>query len=207
METLTKTPVNELTDGEFYLPWDNSAVMKNELAPLLAIDSGIIVIGGPVNTGKSRLLHTFAHHKLEQGLNVLVIAHEHNDIQGVDTLIFHKQDWRSKIDPERANTMLSRIASIAPDVVIFDDMNYPEILHMANRLAEQGTLVLTACYCSSSHDEKLVERFSMMSNIADEDFSDRQENLIKGHLNLRNAYHRTGKINLTTRVVAKLLKP
>lgn len=207
METLTEIPVNELADGEFYLPWDNSAVMENELAPLLAIDSGMIIIGGSVSTGKSRLLHSFAAHKLEQGLNVLLVAHEYNDIQGVDTLIFHKQDWQSKIDHNNAAKMLSRIASMAPDVVIFDDMNYPEILHMANKLAEKGNLVLTACYFSPSRDEKLAERLSMMSNIADEDFSDKQEDLIKGHLKLRNAYHRTGKINFTTRVVAEVIKP
>lgn len=206
METLSAITAEELSEGEFYLPWENSTVMENELKPLLEIDSGMVIISGPVNTGKSRLLHAFAHHKLEQGLDVLVVAHEHNDIQGVDTLIFHKQDWQSTINPDNASKMLSRIASMKPDVVIFDDMNYPEILHMANKLAEQGALVLTACYFSNSHNDNIVDRFSMLSNIDGESFSDRQEDLIKGHLVLRNAYHRTGKINIDTRVVAKVLK-
>lgn len=206
MQTLVESPENELSDGEFYLPWKNAEVLENELAPLLAINSGIVVFGGPVNIGKSRLLQTFASRKLEQGLSVLVIAHEHNDIQGVDTLIFHKHSWDEEIDPENAKAMLSRVEKIKPNVVIFDDMNYPEILYMANKLAENGTLVLAATFAVHRSDERIASIFAQFPVINGEDFSQKQESLIAGHLDLRNAYYRTGKINYDTRVVAQVVK-
>lgn len=203
MQTLDETAVPALEEGQFYLPWDSSQVVENELAPVLAINSGLVVISGTVGTGRTRLLQTFVNEKLKQGLNVLLIAHEHNEIQGVDTLIFKKTDWREKIDLTNTDIMLSRIEDINPDVVVFDDMNYQEILRMANVLAEKQTLVLAACYYSPYGDETLASRFA---NINEEDFRDKQEELITGHVNVSNSLIRK-RANAHTRLIAKVLKP
>lgn len=195
--------VSELIDGEFYLPWDNSAVMENELASLVAINSGIVVISGTVGTGRTHLLQAFASRKVEQGLNVLLIAHEHNEIQGIDTLIFHKADrMRNRLIGDSIDTMLSRIDAINPDVIVFDDMNYAEILKMANVLAEKGKLVIASCYYSPYRGDTLTSRFELIN---EEKFIDLQEELIAGHVNVKNSLIRK-PANTKTRVIAKVLK-
>lgn len=207
MQTLDETAVPTLEAGEFYLPWYNSQVLENELAPVLAINSGIVVISGPVNTGKTHLLQAFASAKIKQGLNVLLVAHEHNEIQGVDTLIFHKTDWlKNKITSENIDIMLARIDAINPDVVLFDDMNYSEILAMANVLAEKGTLVLTVNYFSPYGQDSLASRFDLISDIEGKDFRHKQEELIKGHILLKSSLIRTPKANAETKIIAKVLK-
>lgn len=206
MQTLDETAVPVLEEGEFYLPWDSSQIVENEFAPILAINSGLVVISGTVGTGRTHLLQTFVNEKLKQGLNVLLVAHEHNEIQGVDTLIFHKAD-RMKNRPigDSIDTMLSRIEAINPDVVVFDDMSYSEILAMANILAEKGVLVLAVTYYSSRYDYTLAERFGMMSDIEGKSMLDKQEGLITGHVNVCNSLIRK-PANAHTRVIAKVLK-
>lgn len=203
MQTLDETTIADLEEGEFYLPWDTSSALENELAPLVAIDSGIVIVSGTVGTGRTHLLQAFASKKVEQGLNVLLIAHEHNEIQGVDTLIFHKAD-RMKNRPigDDIDVMLSRIEAINPDVVIFDDMNYAEILKMTNVLAENGKLVVAACHYSPYRGEALASRLNLIN---EEQFVNKQEELIVGHVNVKNSLIRK-PANAHTRVIAKVLK-
>lgn len=207
METLEELQTNTLADGEFYLPWDSSKALDKELAPLLEIDSGIVIISGTVNNGKTHLLQAFANRKLEEGLNVLLVAHEHNEIQGVDTLIFHKTDWvKGQISSENVDIMLARIAAINPDVILFDDMNYSEILAMANVLADKGALVIAVTYYSSYSEDNITSRLDMMSDIEGKNFRNNQEELIKGHVSLRYSLIRTLKANSETKIVARVLK-
>ena len=207
METLEELQTNKITNGEFYLPWDSSKVLDKELSPLLEINSGMVVISGPVNTGKTHLLQAFANRKLEEGLNVLLVAHEHNGIQGVDTLIFHKTDWvKGKISSENVDIMLARIAAINPDVILFDDMNYSEILAMANVLADKGALVIGVTYYSPYREDNITSRFDMMSDIEGKSFRNNQAELIKGHVSLRSSWIRTLKADSETKIVAKILK-
>lgn len=205
MQPLRDDQIHQLAEGEFYLPYYNTETLKNELAPLIAIYSGILVISGPVGTGRTHLLQAFATHKQVQGLNVLLIAHEHNEIQGIDTLIFRKTDWREpKAGKENVDTMLARIDAINPDVVVFDDMNYSEILAMANTLAARGVLVLGVVYSSSGD---IVSHFDRISGSDNSDSSENQEDLISGHVNIRHSLIRTVKANAETRFVASILKP
>lgn len=209
METLDKRNIQELEEGEFFLPYYNTEVLNNELAPLLAIKSGLVVIGGTVGTGRTKLLQNFVSKKKAEGLKVLVIAHEHNEIQRVDSLFFEKTDWmKGAITEKNVDTMLSRIATMNPDVVVFDDMNYSEILAMANGLAANGTLVIAATHHSAYfYDKTLAERLEIISDIEGKDFKEQQENLITGHVSLRHSGIRTEKVNIETRIIAQVLKP
>lgn len=209
MKTQEETNIQELQAGEFFLPYYNDEVLNNELGPLLAIKSGLVVIGGTVGTGRTKLLQNFVKIKKAEGLKVLVIAHEHNEIQGVDSLYFEKTNWlKGTISENNANAMLLRIAAINPDVIIFDDMDYSEILAMANSLAANGKLVLSATFHSAFfHDKTLAERFEIISDIEGKDFKKQQEELIAGHVSLRPSGIRTEKVNIETRIIAQVIKP
>lgn len=209
METQGKINIQELTEGEFFLPYYNDETLKNELAPLLEIKSGLVVIGGTVGTGRTKLLQNFVKIKKAEGLKVLVIAHEHNEIQGVDSFYFEKTNWiKSAIAQENVDTMLARIEAANPDVIVFDDMDYSEILAMANTLASNGKLVLAATFHSAFfHDKTLAERFEIISDIEGKDFKAQQEELITGHVSLRLSGIRTEKVNIETRIIAQVIKP
>ena len=209
MKTQDETNIQKLPAGEFFLPYYNDEVLNNELGPLLAIKSGLVVIGGTVGTGRTKLLQNFVKIKKAEGLKVLVIAHEHNEIQGVDSLYFEKTNWhKGTISENNANAMLLRIAAINPDVIIFDDMDYSEILAMANSLAANGKLVLAATFHSAFvHDKTLAERFEIISDIEGKDFKKQQEELITGHVSLRLSGIRTEKVNIETRIIAQVIKP
>lgn len=208
MKTLTETTASKLKEGEFYLSYYNEEALKNELAPISNLKSGLIVISGAVSRGKTHLLQSFVDQKIEQGLKVLVVACQHNEIQNADVVVYKLTNWKQREEEKsKVNTMLERIAAINPDVIIFDSMDYSEPLAMANTLAEQGKLVFAVSRNNNGNEANIAELFNQYPEIEGKDFKDKQDELVSGLIYLDVNFDRSTPRNPDAHIIAKVLKP
>ena len=204
METLSENSVHQLSEGEFYLPYYNQETLTKELAAVSNLESGMVVISGAVSRGKTHLLQSFVDQKIDQGLKVIVVASNHNEIQHADVVVYNLTDWKQrKEETGKVDAMLERIAAINPDVIVFDSMDYSEPLAMANSLAEQGKLVFAVTRTNYEDESNIAELFSRYSEIEGKDFSDKQNDLISGIIHLDRSRIRSTEKS----IVAKVLKP
>lgn len=143
--------------------------LDQSLKSLVAPNSPrLVLIAGAMGHGKSTTLRALVHEAVkEHNLRVIQLFSNANNVSmNVPTITkpaplyrkpldFHDMD---KIAGARRNSLqtVSKLLETEPDLVVIDDLNDPEMAHIAGRLVECGLTVFASIH---SPDSNVIERF------------------------------------------------
>lgn len=132
------------------------------------VDGRLIFVAGPQGHGKTTTLRALVQEAITSPYRELkvvqLVSNEDNETMNVPTYLKPHPSYRKplnnipKIYHARRNSVVTTAGILAmnPDIVVIDDLNDPEMAHIAGTLAQGGMLVFVSIH---STDKDVIDRF------------------------------------------------